>query len=147
MRIVATFWCDPLSNQKMTMGLTIWQPDANFSHSEANFSHTNHFCSSWTWPFKTRKGKLLRGERPVLALSSSEVGKIRTSWQSLLKRYKGSSFILVGQWRELSQRPFQAACRMSSAPKNLFSILVVSVCASLASPRPQIGTASDGIIS
>ena len=35
---------------------------------------------------------------------------------------------------------------MSSVPKNLFTILVICVfCASLASPRPQIETASDGI--
>lgn len=48
------------------------------------------------------KGKLLRRERPVLVLSSSEVGMVRTPWQSLLKRYRGSSFILVDQWRELA---------------------------------------------
>jgi len=39
----------------------------------------------------------------------------------------------------------EAGCKMSSVPKNLFTILVICVfCASLASPRPQIETASDG---
>ena len=80
----------------MATGLTIWQPNANFSYFKANFAHTNHFClvnltrQGWAW---TCKGKVLRGERPVLALSSYEVGMIRTSyhWRGITVL----SFILV----------------------------------------------------